>query len=84
MHVTKDMAIRAILHGACSPPVVGKEISSLPQSNLIWAEERGIISPKEKAAAVLPAWALAKSGYGDGYGDGYGSGDGYELLEELV
>ena len=73
--VTKELAIKAVLLGACAMPIIGTPISSLPQSDLIWANERGL-----DAESPRPAWALSRkgsgSGYGDGYGYGYGSGSG--------
>ena len=78
--LTKELAIKAILHGACGVPDIGTPISSLSTHQLIWAEDRGIIPPELTEALGLPGWLLSGSGYGygsgygDGYGDGYGSG----------
>ena len=67
--VTKELAIRAVLFGACRIPMVGKSIKDFSQPDLIWAER--ILSIKERKKIGLPLWVLG-SGYGDGYG--YGSG----------
>ena len=88
--VTRELAIKAILHGACEAPEVGTPISKLSTSELIWVENAGFITLEEikKATGVsLPLWLCSGygsgdgsgsgSGYGDGYGSGYGYGDGY-------
>ena len=73
--VTKDIAIRAVLAGACAVPKVGAKASTLSTEHLIWAEK--LFTAEELAALPIPLWAM--SGYGDGYGngDGYGDGNGY-------
>src|ERR1017187_6960815 len=83
--VTKDMAVRCILFGACYVPKIGKPISEIPVNDLIWSEK--MFNPQEIKAFGVPLWALSSSGYGDGdgysdgygygYGSGSGSGDGY-------
>ena len=78
--VTKHLALKAILLGACSAAAkkIGMKITSLPTSDLIWAEERGLLNKKETSDITgnnLPLWV--QSGYGYGYGSGYGYGYGY-------
>ena len=65
--VSRELAIKVVLHGACRIPEVGKSFSEFSTSDLIWAEDKKI--------AAIPLWVL--SGYGDGYGDGSGYGYGY-------
>ena len=81
----KSEWIRAAkLAGACEDAIssvrAGDPLSSLPQDNLIWAEEN-LNQTLLREISSIPLWALAESGYGDGdgdgYGDGYGSGYGY-------
>ena len=89
LKVTKDIAIRCILFGACSIPKVGQSVSDFSVSSLSWAEK--MFSLKELKAFGRPLWTFSgygagsgSSGYGDGYGDGssdygssgYGDGDG--------
>ena len=79
--ITKDLAIKAVLHGSCRIPKVGEPISRLSTQDLIWGEEKGFVSEsdKKKIGVNLPLWVLSGSGSGSGYGDGDGSGygDGY-------
>ena len=80
--VTKEMAVKAILFGACKVPEVGSRISQYTQSDLIWAEQ---LLPIKKVVIDVPLWTL--SGYGSGYGYGYGDGSGYgsgEKYKQLV
>ena len=70
--VTKELAARAILFGACSVPKIGTSAKDIDVGDLIWAEK--IFSAKELKAFKFPLWTLSGSGSGDGYG--YGSGDG--------
>ncbi len=37
--ITKELAVKAILFGACRVPSVRKLISSFSQQDLIWAEK---------------------------------------------
>ena len=71
--VTKDIAIRAVLAGACRTPTVGSLVSSFSQSDLVWAEQ--LFSGEERKSFNIPLWV--RSGYGSGYGHGDGYGDGY-------
>ena len=71
LKITKEIAIRAILHGACKIPKVGSLISEFSQSDLVWAEKMFLIDD-----FTQPLWTLSGSGSGSGYGSGYGSGDG--------
>ena len=71
--VTKDIAARSILFGACTVPKVGALISSFSVSDLFWAER--MFTALELKNFKLPLWTL--SGYGSGYGYGNGYGDGY-------
>lgn len=66
LKVTKDIAVRCILFGACSIPKVGEAGSDFSVSNLAWAEK--MFSVKELKAFGRPLWTF--SGSGDGYGDG--------------
>lgn len=80
--VTKELALKAVLHGACEVPKVGTTISELDANQLHWVATAGYITPAEVIAATghdLPVWALsaAGSGSGDGYGSGDGDGYGY-------
>ena len=85
--ITKDLAIKAVLHGSCRIPKVGEPISRLSTQDLIWVEEKGFVSEsdKKKMGVNLPLWVLSGdgsgSGSGSGYGDGSGSGYGYGLLK---
>lgn len=69
MVITREIALRAVLCGACKVPEVGRPVSDLSQSALIWAEDAGIA---EGVKAPLPIWVLSGSGSGDGDGDGDG------------
>ena len=78
--ITKEVALRVFLHGACSAPTVGAKISSFPTSSLVWVEDRKCFTAneiKKISGNNLPAWVLSGDGDGDGYGYGYGDGDGY-------
>ena len=78
--VTEAIALKAVLMGACRKPKIGQKISDFSTSELIWAEDKEIISPKlAKKILGFPLWlgSGSGSGYGDGSGYGYGSGDGY-------
>jgi hypothetical protein len=71
--ITKELALKAVLFGACRIPRVGKKIGSLSFEDLLWAER--ILTNKEKNDLKRPLWVL---GYGYGYDNGdYGSGSGY-------
>src|ERR1017187_4287122 len=72
--VSKDMAVRCILFGACYVPKIGKPISEIPVNDLIWSEK--MFNPQEIKDFGGPLCALSSSGYGDCYSDGYGSGYG--------
>jgi hypothetical protein len=75
--VTRELALKCVLMGACKAPTIGTKISQISTSHLIWAEDREIVSKtdlKKLTGNTLPLWVL--SGYGDGSGDGYGSGSG--------
>jgi hypothetical protein len=98
MIITKELAIKAYLHGACRLPKIGGRVSDLSTSDLVWCEEKKFVTPldKKRMGVTLPVWVLSGygygygSGYGDGYGDGsgygsgYGSGDGFKKIEELL
>ena len=75
LKVTKDIATRAILFGACSIPRVGQLVSEFSTSSLIWAEK--MFSLSELKAFKFPLWTFSGSGYGSGYGSGSGYGYGY-------
>lgn len=82
--VTKDIALRILLHGACSGsiPKVGNLISQFSTSELIWVEDRKVFTDEEikKTTGVsLPLWIC--SGYGYAYGDGYGENFTAKILE---
>ena len=72
--VTKEMAVKTILFGACKVPAVGNRIAGFSQSELIWAEQ---MLPINGLKLKIPLWAMSGSGYGDGDGYGYGSSSGY-------
>jgi hypothetical protein len=78
LKVTKDIAIRCVLLGACKIPKVGALASSFSFSELTWAEQ--IFSKKELATFKIPLWTC--SGYGSGYGDG--SGDGKDIASKIL
>ena len=63
--VTKEIALKVVLMGACRIPKIGSNASSFSTSALIWAEDHDI-----KIENDLPLWVLS-SGYGNGYGAGY-------------
>ena len=67
MKYSKEMALKAVLHGAYKIPKIGQDISKFSSSDLIWAEKHGIITPLK---GELPLWVCSYDGYG--YGDGYG------------
>ena len=71
--VTKDIAIRCVLFGACKVPKVGTPAKVFSFAGLAWAER--MFTKAELKKVGVPLWAL--SGYGDGYGDGDGYGNGY-------
>ena len=74
MICTKEIALKAVLHGACKIPKVGRPIQRFSRSELIWVEESFYKNPTGK----IPLWCMADgSGDGSGYGSGYGCGDGY-------
>ena len=62
--ITKEIAIRAVLFGACKIPPVGARISEFSTSDLIWAEK--ILTQEEKKKMTLPLWVQSENG--DGYG----------------
>ena len=70
--ITKQIALKAVLFGACYTPKVGKRFSEFSTSDLVWAE-------RLKIKNRLPICVLSGSGSGSGsgYGSGSGSGDGY-------
>jgi len=76
--VTKDIAIRCVLFGACTIPKVGRKISEFGSGDLSWAER--IFSLKELKSFARPLWTLA----GSGSGSGYGSGDGKDLCGKIL
>ena len=76
--VTKDIAIRAVLAGACTVPKVGAKASTLSTEHLIWAEK--LFTAEELAALPIPLWAMS----GDGYGNGYGYGDGSDPATKIL
>ena len=74
LKVTKEIAKRCILFGACSVPKVGQLVSDFSFNNLVWAEK--MFTPKELKEFGLPLWIWSGYRYGDGYGSGYGDGSG--------
>lgn len=76
--VTKDIAIRAILSGACYVPKIGTPVSEIPAGDLIWSER--MFSKTELEKMKIPLWVL--SGYG--YGDGSGYGDGKDPIAKIL
>jgi hypothetical protein len=92
LKITKELQLRARLHGACKTgvPRVGRRIDRLSQDELVFGEsmlsldEIASITSQlavEAGATVrgtVPAWAVSGSGSGSGsgYGSGYGSGSG--------
>jgi hypothetical protein len=68
---------------ACQLPNLGAPLSSLPQDQLIWAEDNLPDSVLKFYHHTLPLCGLCNGGfgsgfgYGSGYGSGYGYGDGY-------
>lgn len=84
MIVTRDMALRIALHGACFIPEIGRNVSKFNTFDLIWVEDKKIFD-KAEVKSELPLWALSVEGFGNGYGygygnfylDGYGNGNGY-------
>ena len=70
--VTKEIAVKALLFGACRIPKIGSKIEEYSQSDLIWAERLGI-----KLKELLWIKSVDGSGDGSGYGSGDGSGYGY-------
>ena len=78
MLITKDIALKVVLHGACKIPPIGKKISDMPSPDLSWVDNAKVFTQKEVkkiTGSNLPLYLL--SGYGSGYGYGDGSGDGY-------
>ena len=70
--ITKEIALKAVLMGACEIPDIGKKISDCQFNDLVWASTKDIIKLE------YPLWAYSSYGYGYGYGDGgYGYGSGY-------
>ena len=63
--VTKEIAVKAVLLGACKLPSVWATVSSFSFSELLWAHSAGI---GEKSANELPLWARSGSGSGSGSG----------------
>ena len=47
---TKEIAIKAVLHGACRIPEL-KPLSEFTTSDLIWAEDRGVFPSLKKDAS---------------------------------
>src|SRR3990167_5312582 len=88
MIVTRDMALRIALHGACFIPEIGRNVSKFNTFDLIWVEDKKIFD-KAEVKSELPLWALSVEGFGNGYGykngygdfyldgDGNGNGNGY-------
>ena len=76
--ITKEIAAKVLLFGACRAPKVGSRIDEQSQSDLIWAER---MLPIKGIKIDVPLWTISVygsgSGSGYGYGYGYGSGDGY-------
>lgn len=77
LKIKPEWVERAKAAKACSVPPPGTPVSSLSQSQLVWAEDNQILSQADLEAAgiTVPLWCLSGSGYG--YGSGYGSGYGY-------
>jgi hypothetical protein len=79
--VTTALAVKAALMGACMLPHVGTPVEAFSTSQLIWAEDRGLLDSnalKELTGSDLPLWVRSGTsyGYGDGAGYGYSYGDG--------
>ncbi len=76
--VTKEIAAKAILFGACKVPTVGNRMGQFSTSDLLWAER---MMPIKGIISRIPLWCLSETGdgngYGDGNGNGYGNGYGY-------
>jgi len=87
LKVTPELALKAVLMGACRMPEIGKKVEDFSFSDLVWGEK--LFQSQE---LKIPLWACAKSGYGSGYGsgDGSGSGSGYDsgygygLIEKTI
>lgn len=63
--ITKELALKAILHGACELPKIGAKISSLSTSTLIWAQEHSLVTREEVREAIgkdTPVWLLSGDG----------------------
>ena len=80
--ITRDLAIQAILRGACRIPEIGRRVSSLSTADLAWAEDNNLVPEEVKAQFNIPIWCLSDNGdgigeYGDGGSDGSGYGRGY-------
>ena len=61
--VTKQFVLKAILHGACSGNIskVGKKISDLSTSDLIWADDRKLISSEEVKKSLVKIYLFGRS-----------------------
>ena len=80
MLITKEIAVRVVLAGACRIPPIGKKISDMSTSELDWVDSRKIFSDsevKKLTGTTVPLYFLSISKDGSGYGSGYGSGSGY-------
>jgi hypothetical protein len=64
-NISYDMALKAVLNGACDIPKIGIKICDLSFSDSVWAE----INLKNHIISKFPLWALT-SGYGSGDGSG--------------
>lgn len=88
LKITKDIAIRCVLFGACKIPKVGRLFNSFSTSDLIWAER--IFVKKELAKFKTPLWLCSGDGGsgggggGGGYGYGSGGGDGDGVIEKIL
>ena len=65
--ITKEIALKAVLFGACRIPKVGEDIGRLSQSDLVLAEK--ILTKNEKDKLKIPLFVMSS---GDGSGSGYG------------
>lgn len=77
LKVTKAIALKALLFGACKPAIVGSDVKEYSTSDLIWAEK--LFTEDQLKAFEIPLWLMSGYGYrdgNDGYGEGYGYGDG--------
>lgn len=61
MKVTVNLAVKAVLMGACRIPEVGKRVKDFSFSDLVWGER--LFTGRERKKFKVPLWC-----YGTGYG----------------